>query len=79
MNRLQTLAIVVAVIAGGSKMVAQDNLRERAAANGGVAELHIGSEFGVTTLDQLVAKAPAIVHGESPKADHISMSRRRWC
>ena len=73
MNWLHSLAIVVAVIAGGSNMVAQDNLRERAAANGGVAELRIGTEFGVTTLDELVAKAPVIVHGRiSESRPHLN-------
>jgi len=75
MNRLHTLAIVGAVIAGGSNMVAQDNLRERARANGGVAELHIVTEFGVTTLDELVANAPVIVHGRiSASRPHLSVT-----
>jgi len=64
MNRLYSLALATAVAASVSTVaIAQDNLRERARANGGIAEIRVGNEFGATKIDELVARAAIIVHG----------------
>ena len=64
MNRLYSLALATAVAASVSTVaIAQDNLRERARANGGIAEIRVIAEFAATKIDDLVAQAAIIVHG----------------